>query len=271
MRLTTNSGSTFTLLSLLGASVLAQSEITDNGACFNGGGWSFRLRDDSVYITCSYDTVIDEFKDQIFDAESSSILKNTCTHSAEEEFWLLLGVDTIDEARDAVYDLCATAHENIKELTLSDALPQMKEGQEQFIENFFNGRGPWNEETETELYPGDENYPVNELWRDANFVKNLYTDSQNAVFNDMPDLPQFHPDVCQAHAAMCCFLRDRQANDSNGNCANPYDTTCINKDVGDNKPNPCYVELTHAPYSNGIDASGFSLFPDEGPIIHCNG
>lgn len=32
----------------------------------------------------------------------------------------------------------------------------------------------------------------------------------------------------------------------------------------------CYNELTKAPYSNDIDANGFSVYDDEGPV-HCHG
>ena len=97
--------------------------------------------------------------------------------------------------------------------------------------------------------------------------------SKVAAF-EMPDLPQFEPSQCASHAAMCCWPRDRQANDNNGNCKKPYDENCVDKDVADNT-DLCYVELGHAPYSSGVDANGFSLFPKdnnngEGPI-HCHG
>ena len=92
--------------------------------------------------------------------------------------------------------------------------------------------------------------------------------SKRSVFK-LPELPQFDPSVCTSHAAQCCHLRDRQANDNNGNCAVEYDKNCVDKDVADNT-DLCYNELDKAPYVNGIDASGFSIYDDEGPI-HCHG
>jgi hypothetical protein len=38
--------------------------------------------------------------------------------------------------------------------------------------------------------------------------------------------------TCTTNAAMCCWPKDRQANDNNGNCATPYDENCVNKDPG---------------------------------------
>ena len=39
---------------------------------------------------------------------------------------------------------------------------------------------------------------------------------------------------CPLRAAMCCIVSDRQANDNNGNCAEPYDDNCVNADPADN-------------------------------------
>ena len=138
----------------------------------------------------------------------------------------------------------------------------------QFLSNYYNGRGSWNEETETLLHPSDGEDPVNVLKTDSKYVKGYY--DLKAAF-EMPDLPQFDMGVCQAHAAMCCWPRDRQAGDNNGNCNKEYDSDCIDKNPADNT-NLCYNELDKAPYSNGIEANGFSVFLGdnnaEGPI-HC--
>lgn len=139
----------------------------------------------------------------------------------------------------------------------------------QFVEVYYSGRGTWNEQTETLLYPSDGTTPVQVLKQDASKVKEYFNDyAKNSVFK-MPELPQFDPQVCLSHAAQCCWPRDRQANDNNGNCATEYDTNCIDKDPGDNT-DLCYNELSKAPYSNDIEASGFSVYQQEGPI-HCHG
>ena len=143
----------------------------------------------------------------------------------------------------------------------------------QFIELYYSGRSAWNEETETLLFPSDGETPVQNLKEDSALVKAYYEISKLSAF-EMPNLPQFEPDQCTSHAAMCCWPRDRQANDNNGNCKTPYDEDCVDKDVADNT-DLCYVELGHAPYSSGVDANGFSLFPNDNNngegAIHCHG
>ena len=138
----------------------------------------------------------------------------------------------------------------------------------QFIELHYSGRGSWNEETETDIFPGTETFPANVLNQDAYKVKDYKSISERSVFK-MPDLPQFDPSVCTSRAAQCCWPRDRQARDNNGNCHEPYDVNCVDKDVADNT-DLCYNELDKAPYANGVYASGFSTYDDEGPI-HCHG
>ena len=138
----------------------------------------------------------------------------------------------------------------------------------QFIELYYSGRASWNEETETKLFPGTADSPANHLKADAYKVKEYKAISERAVFK-MPELPQFDPSVCTSHAAQCCWPRDRQANDNNGNCNKEYDINCVDKDVADNT-DLCYNELDKAPYANGVDANGFSTYDHEGPV-HCHG
>ena len=136
------------------------------------------------------------------------------------------------------------------------------------MEVFYSGHASWNEETETLLYPSDGEEPAQVLKDDAAKVKEYYDVSRESAFK-LPDLPQFDPAVCTSHAAQCCWPRDRQANDNNGNCKTPYDSDCVDKDVADNT-DLCYNDLSDAPYTNQIEANGFTVFDEEGPI-HCHG
>ncbi len=64
---------------------------------------------------------------------------------------------------------------------------------------------------------------------------------------------------------MCCFGRDRQPNDNNGNCADPIDENCVDADPADNS-NLCYVEPDITTYSDPF------AFPDDSEgDIHCHG
>ena len=79
---------------------------------------------------------------------------------------------------------------------------------------------------------------------------------------------------------MCCWPKDRQANNGNGNCATPYDENCVDKDVADNTK-----DLQAGDASSCFDsASGFDLYPDDnnngevypednnnGEGVHCHG
>lgn len=118
------------------------------------------------------------------------------------------------------------------------------------------------------MFPSDGNKPVQILKEDAYKAVEYKAMAERAIF-EMPNLSQFDPSVCKSHAAQCCWPRDRQANDNNGNCATPYDSDCVDKDVADNT-DLCYNELDKAPYANGIDANGFSVYGHEGPV-HCHG
>ena len=158
------------------------------------------------------------------------------------------------------FSSCAMTNSDFNEITYDQGA--------QFVELYYSGRGSWNEETETLLFPSDGEAPVQNLKLDSYKVKDYKALSEKALLR-MPDLQQFDPSVCTAHAAQCCWPRDRQAKDNNGNCATPYDSQCVDKDVSDNT-DLCYNELDKAPYANGVDASGFSVYDYEGPV-HCHG
>lgn len=127
---------------------------------------------------------------------------------------------------------------------------------------FYSGRGIWNEQTETLLYPSDGVTAANSVKTTAAVVKQYYDNYAQHYAFALPDLEQFDLSTCTAHAATCCWPRDR-TDDNDGNCDSPYDSKCVDKNPGDNT-DLCYNELNKAPYANGIDANGFSVYGDEG-------
>ena len=102
---------------------------------------------------------------------------------------------------------------------------------EQFLKLYYSGRGAWNEETETLLFPSNGTAPAQNLKESAYKVKEIFELAKQSVF-EMPELEQFKPERCSAHAVKCCWPRDRQAGDNNGNCNSPYDSNCVDKDAG---------------------------------------
>lgn len=59
---------------------------------------------------------------------------------------------------------------------------------------------------------------------------------------------------------MCCFGRDRQPNDNNGNCEEPLEENCVDADPADNS-NLCYID----------DADTTTFLRDLEGDVHCHG
>lgn len=96
-----------------------------------------------------------------------------------------------------------------------------------FIQDYYNGRTYWNEHRETLLSPASDGAtPAYVLKEEAVRVKNYYDDAETKRF-EWPDESASSFDNCQMSAAMCCYAADRQANDNNGDCDDPYDENCL--------------------------------------------
>lgn len=120
---------------------------------------------------------------------------------------------------------------------------------------------------------GDERFILKE---DANLVKRFYEDEAEHTQVNFPSmLTNFDTATCEAHAAMCCWPKDRQAGDGNGNCNEVEDQNCVDRDPADNT-DLCLMRHPDGNLSTKFDsANGVSVFPDdndrgEGPI-HCHG
>jgi len=188
-------------------------------------------------VQCTYDVVLHAFTTQVYDRyyfDSGS--------TAEDKFYDELGVNSPEAAAVAVNNLCVSAQEAIEQVPFEDIT--YNQGP-QFIELYYAGRASWNEETETHLFPGNETTAYQVLKDDAYKVNEYKAISEKSIF-EMPNLAQFDPAMCASHAAQCCWPRDRQAGDNNGNCESPYDSDCVDKDVADNT-DLCYNELDKAP------------------------
>ena len=142
-----------------------------------------------------------------------------------------------------------------------------------FEEMFYNGRSDWQEEVATE-YESADGSVTSLLKRDAAKVREFYHGEGSYSRVAWPDeLTNF--DSCETPAAFCCWPKDRQANDGNGNCATPYDKNCVDKDPADNT-NLCFADLDAGNKSSGFDsAKGFMSFPEDNADgegqIHCHG
>ena len=87
--------------------------------CISGGGWSFHINtnynvDDNNGndVQCTYEVAKGAFEEEIFN--QSFLLKDGCNNTVEEEFFAHLGVETLEEAEDAIYAVCGSAQEKIR-------------------------------------------------------------------------------------------------------------------------------------------------------------
>mmetsp|Transcript_19857 Transcript_19857/g.30242 ORF Transcript_19857/g.30242 Transcript_19857/m.30242 type:complete len:385 (+) Transcript_19857:126-1280(+) len=145
---------------------------------------------------------------------------------------------------------------------------------EEELSIFFMGGGDLN------LKRDNENDKLQNIARKINQVYTQFAQDERIAY---PRTVQFHqddtytdtdPDLvypnCAHNVLMCCFSSDRQANDDNGNCAEPYDENCVDADPADNT-DICYADHSRLPQASRV-AAGLSIFKDEEEgDTHCHG
>jgi regulation of enolase protein 1 (concanavalin A-like superfamily) len=194
-----------------------------------------------------------------------------CDHTLDKDIRLKLGlpIDASDADLTAeVKSICEIAWKNSKKTPY--AYTHNKD--DQFEQLYYNGGTYWNEEVETLLETGER---TNHLRTDAAVVRQFYNSrGQTAPLEWPGNLPNFDLETCEINAAMCCWPQDRQANDGNGNCDDPYDEKCYDKDPADNT-DLCYVDLSRSLEGNRLNSSGHIIFPHDNSngegAIHCHG
>jgi len=245
------------------------------------GGFSFRLADAQSCITpntgfsldlggkCDYASVLAAYSNGFF---ADPINKgSSCQNTAEQDLAYLLGGS---DPKAAVAALCKEATDKGPSSPFHRAAAKGEDFA--FEQLYYNGGSEWNEQVQT-TEDGVDKYI---LKRDAHTVLSFYDNEAEETQVQWPgSLTNFNLNTCNAHAAMCCWVTDRQANDNNGNCATPYDVNCVNKDPADNT-DLCYVSHPDGNLSTKFDSTnGFTGFPGddnnnsndaEGPI-HCHG
>ena len=223
--------------------------------------------------TCTPETVLAAYEDQVFNAAGGT--SSTCAESAQDDLEGKIG--------GTLQDLCDQVYSTQDRVPFTEAANR---GDDLHFERmFFNGHTDWQEEVQTK-YEDENNQPTSILKEDAEAVRTFYQGIAQGRRVSWPgELPNFQtPDdttnigdlaTCTTNAAMCCWPKDRQANDGNGNCATPYDENCVDKDVADNT-NLCYVDVDRGSASTGFDSeSGYVGFPEDNNngegAIHCHG
>jgi hypothetical protein len=222
---------------------------------------------------CDYDTVLTAYTHQVYSGVTGA---TTCTSTAKADLDAKLELAGI-----TIEGLCHDIYGTAKVTPFTNAAD--KGDDLRFEGHFFNGRTEWQEEVQTE-HETAEKTATSILKEDAESILEFYQGVAQSKRVSWPaSLPNFQSPVvdasggatCTTNAAMCCWTKDRQANDNNGNCAKPYDVNCVDKDPADNT-DLCFVDASRGNASNEFGSNdGLFLFPGDNNngegAIHCHG
>ena len=201
--------------------------------------------EDSPINGCDFKTVMNAIEAKVADSGGA------CGHDALTELTLLTGTKNLRMATSYIDLMCTDAWNKVQQTQYTDIDGRFDDI---FMSDYFNGLTFLN--TETGNFQGNENpqFPVSEDSRTAGESIKSFREggaTSSTLLLNIPDLQ------CKNQAMMCCFGRDRQSNDNNGNCA---DNDCIDKSPADNS-NLCYTDFpTIIPFPNESEGA-----------IHCHG
>lgn len=190
---------------------------------------------------------------------------------------VLLDIDNVEDAAETVAKMCSKALADASFQVLGSSDWGLVEDADVDLEEFFSGHGFLNEETgnfqqdaaefekkggyDKFIYIGDDprendHYKTTEeSYQAGQAIKELY--EEESLTNYMSEPTDSFK--CESNVAMCCWHRDRQYFDNNGNCGF---RDCANEDPGDNT-DLCWVE------------DGGEIFPypkdDTESNLHCHG
>lgn len=223
---------------------------------------------------CTWKAVFNPIRDQFFKNREENPVR--CKGGARNEIMALTGTESEADARDVVYGMCKEALKSAMEEFDEDADWGTVEGAGVDLEEFFRGEGFLNKETgnfqndvskfngdtDAFIYIGDDprqndHYPTTEeSFAAGQAIDKLFEDESRTAFMGAPT-DGFQ---CKSNTAMCCWQRDRQYFDNNGDCRH---RDCANQDPGDNT-DLCWTK----------DSAG-TIFPyPESGIegnLHCHG
>jgi len=175
----------------------------------------------------------------------------TCTHDALTELKFLTNTKNLQQARNYVEIMCTDVWNTVTQTQFSNVDARFTDA---FMTEYYDGKTFLNSETGN--FQGADNpaFPVSAESKSAGESINAYYNAggKTTVLNTaIPDVQ------CKGQAMMCCFGRDRQSNDNNGDCA---DNDCTDKGPADNS-NLCFTDFpTVVPYP--LETEG---------TIHCHG
>jgi len=190
---------------------------------------------------CDYIQVIEKIKRKV----------RSCPHDADAELQKMTGTSSLDDAKAYLNEACNTAFGKVSTTTTTNIDSRFDEG---FMNDYIGGGTFLNNETGN-FQGNNPSHPTSDQSKTAgNSINNFYNGEADSTILLNTGWGGF--DQCQNQAYMCCFGRDRQSNDDNGNCAK---NDCSDADPGDNS-NLCFTEPSNTPYFGEIEDD-----------IHCHG
>lgn len=182
---------------------------------------------------CTFDTVANELQD---------LLPGSCEHDAAKELQILFGAKNFRDTKRKVGNMCGEAwEESVETVPFTEVDSRFSD---EFMDNYVAGDTFLN--TETGSFQGTT---------EGQNIDNFRNDeATHSMMKNFPALGE-----CEFNSIMCCFGRDRQPDDNNGNCATPLDQNCVDADPADNS-NLCYTDFDLEPFPGA----------EEGDI-HCHG
>ena len=212
-------------------------------------------------IRCNFQ----ELTDYANELEGGTLFANgSCHNTAKRELTLLLGLDNEADAEAQIKKFCDVAYKKWN----ADGMPfpDILDKGEMFDKEFFDGNTILNDERETIVEYGTKLHELDEEFVRLATIRNQKADAM--VIQWPSYMSNFQN--CALQAAMCCWVQDRQANDNNGNCAEPYDQNCVDANPADNT-DICYVDMPRSPGSNHVNG-GFAIYSDNAEDdAHCHG
>lgn len=211
---------------------------------------------------CSYSKLVEKMEEQKAQTPGWE-----CGHSIEQELKWELGASSLDEVKLLVWRACRQAYDNRK---MDHFLPFSAisgENNAVWDQAFFNGGTDWNDMRQTRDINGITRY---QTWAHPNSVINAayWAGAQYDAGINWPEIDNFKN--CRFNAVNCCWTKDRQAEDDNGECEKDYDEMCANADPIGNT-DVCYMDMSRSPSSNNV-RSGFALYETKAEdSVHCHG
>jgi len=225
---------------------IAKIEITDRCKREFGCVTNFDLNG------CDYNDIMDAVNRKL----------RNCPHGIEEELQAMTNTGAIDDAKVFLKGICDEIFENVDTSSYTDIDSRFTNS---FMNEYVAGRTFLNEETGNFQGRQNRNPATPQSLSAGESIDNFYDDNADSTILTNNGFGNF--DSCKNQAYMCCFGRDRQSNDNNGNCAN---NNCEDADPGDNS-NLCFTEPSNTPYAgkseNDIHCHGLAWAEDENDLI----